>query len=232
MRAGGPEPFPRSLRLPVAVALPATVVLLPRLSVAGISTWLADQDVACSLSSVDRPLRACLVARYGHGVIFLDGTDSEDEQRFSLAHEVAHFLHDYWHPRQHAAERLGSGVLDAMDGFRPPRHDERIHAILARVSIDFHTHLMERTPDGHRPDAVVDEAERDADRLAFELLAPLDTLADKAAQLTAAERRIALRRHLATAYGLPPTQASAYADLIAPTPRTTPSLVRQMFSRD
>jgi Zn-dependent peptidase ImmA (M78 family) len=39
------------------------------------------------------------MARAGHGFISLDGSDADDERRFSLAHELAHFLLDYQDPR-------------------------------------------------------------------------------------------------------------------------------------
>lgn len=217
---GEREPFPRNLRRPIARGLPLTVVLLPGLSVGPVLAWLGEEGAGCSFEDPDRPLRACLVAQGGWGFAFVDGTDPEDEQRFSLAHELAHFLRDYWEPRRRASERLGPPVLEVFDGARPPRPEERLHALLAHVAVGFHTHLLARTPE--RPlSAAVAAAERDADRLAYELLAPADQV------LAEAGDRMEVVARLQDGYGLPAAEAARYADLLfPPTPPTEAWLAR------
>ena len=83
-------------------------MLLTRLRLFGVLEWLRRQGIEFPLTEADRPLRACLVCRRGAGFVFLDGGDDEAEQRFSLAHELAHFLRDYWRPRLLAADRLAA----------------------------------------------------------------------------------------------------------------------------
>lgn len=230
-RAGEREPFPRALRRAVARALPLTVVALPRLRLAGIEAWLARQGVSCAIDAADRPLRACLVARRGHGLIFLDGADPEDEQRFSLAHEVAHFLRDYCYPRQQVCRRLGPAALDVLDGLRPPEPSERVHALLAKVTVEAHHHLMERTPDGHPVDAEIDASERDADRLAFELLAPFASVHPEVQRLGYTSQSGPLIDVLQSAYGLPDWPARQYAAQLAPRATEGSSLVSRLWSR-
>ncbi|HEY7065730.1 MAG TPA: ImmA/IrrE family metallo-endopeptidase [Chloroflexota bacterium] len=227
-RAGSAEPFPRNLRTPIAYALPLSIVLLPRLRVAGLDAWLRRLSVPCGIAVGDRPLRACLVARYGQGFIFVDGTDPADEQRFSLAHEAAHFLRDYWQPRTIAADRLGPEIFAVLDGERPPRPAERVHAVLASVQLGYHVHFMERTADGHVASADVDRAEHDADRLAFELLAPADAVLAAAAAVPPAERHAAVTRLLHATYGLPTTPAAQYAALLAPAPPRADPFLRRL----
>ena len=214
--AGGPEPFPRNLRIPIANALPVSVVLLPRLRVAAVEDWLQRRGIRCATAAQDRPLRACLVARYGHGFIVVEGADPEDEQRFSLAHELAHFLRHYWQPRCQAAERLGESALEVLDGERPPSQDERIHGLLAHVRLGFHVHLMDRTADHQVAGAAVDLAERDADLLAFELLAPGDAVIENVPRLPPEQYREAIRRRLVTDFRLPADPAERYARLLVP----------------
>src|SRR5207244_1995423 len=93
--AGEEAPFPRNLCRPIARALPVAVVSLPRLRLGGVRAWLRDNGLADPCRETDRPLRACLAAQAGHGLIFVDGSDRHDEQRFSLAHELGHFLRHY-----------------------------------------------------------------------------------------------------------------------------------------
>ncbi len=226
--AGEPEPFPRDLRIPIANSLPLAVVSMPALRLASVDLWMRKQGVVCGIGIDDRRLRACLVARYGQGIIFLDGSDPEDEQRFSLAHELAHFLRDYLHPRRLASQRLGESVLEVLDGDRPPRHEERVHALLARVQFGFHVHLMDRSPDGNIVSDAIAEAERDADRLALELLAPSAEVLGEASQYPPERRREALVRSLVEVYGLPSTLAAYYALLLAPKSEQGSSFIRRL----
>lgn len=213
--AGDPPPFPRDLRGAIALGLPLAVVDLPGLTVTGVRNWLGRRVIALPLAEPDRPLRACLVASGGHGFAFLDAADPPAERRFSLAHELAHFLRDYRHPRQTAARRLGPAVLDVLDGRRPPTPDERVRAVLRHVWAGPFTHLLARD-DGGRPLAPAEqEAEDAADRLAFELLAPAAAVGDVAA-------RGELVARLVDAFGLPPGPAARCAALLVPAPDPPP----------
>ena len=173
---GSPEPFPRRLELSVAWALPLTVIKLPRLGVAEVLEWMSQYDLCTKPSLSKRPLRACLVARAGRGVVLLDGTDPEDEQILSLAHEVAHFLLDYLDPREAAVAALGETALEILDGVRQPTPQERLTGALRGVQLGVHTHLMERSNSGVPPSVDVVDREDKADRLALELIAPLDVV--------------------------------------------------------
>ena len=214
--AGGPEPFPRTLERAIIRALPLSIVPLSRLSVAAVAHWLGSQGIVGLALVTDRRLRACLVARYGHGFIFLDRDDPPAEQRFSLAHELAHFLHDYQLPRATVVARLGPAAQEVLDGDRPPTRAERIDAVLAQVSLAPHVHFMERTEDGHPTRAVVSAAERDADRLAFELLAPAEVVLHRARDTASARGPEALTHLLIAEFGLPAVPARQYAALLAP----------------
>jgi hypothetical protein len=222
-RAGGEEPFPRELRRPLAYALPLGIVELPRLRPAALGRHLERRGLACrGLAAADRPLRAALVALAGHGFVFLDGTDPADERRFSLAHEVAHFLADYWWPRQRIERRVGPASLEVLDGRRPPTRVERIDAALGGLQLTAHVHLMERTPDGHVAGAAIDRAEQTADTLALELLAPAEQALSALGPAPADPARL-----LAERFGLPPAVARRYAaQLIQPEPPAAAELRR------
>jgi hypothetical protein len=140
----------------------------------------------------------------------VDAADPEDEQRFSLAHELAHFLRDYWRPRQLARERLGAQALDVLDGKRPPTPAERLGALLGGVPLGFHMHLMDRDAQRRPVDPESNDAERCADRLGCELLAPAEHVAAHALARSEASSK-SLVDLLCSYYGLPKVEAKRYA---------------------
>jgi hypothetical protein len=225
--AGVAPTFPRAMRRAVARSQPISVVTLSALHVAKVEAWLRRQGVAMDIEVVNRPLRACLVAHAGAGFIFVDGADAEDEQRFSIAHELAHFLVDYLAPRRAAVARLGEGVLDVLDGARPARIDERIVGVLANVTVGPHVHLMSRRGDLGRPEAI-ERAESMADALARELLAPWDVVSRQIANLAIAGDAPAITRLLVERFGLPPIPAQRYAALLSPEPAQASALLRHL----
>jgi Zn-dependent peptidase ImmA (M78 family) len=153
----------------------------------------------------------------------IDGADEEDEQRFSIAHELAHFLRDYWNVRRQIRKRLARDAAEVLDGQRPPTSAERLQALLRNVSLGFDVHLMERDRDGYPMSACAAQAEEDADRLAFELLAPAEhVLANGTRAKTGA-----LAEKLKQFYGLPALQAAQYAGILRPPVRTDP-LIRRL----
>jgi hypothetical protein len=220
--AGPPPPFPRDLSAAATAALPLRVVALPTLTLAGVRDQLARNGLPCPTDEPDRPLRACLVTRAGVGLVFLDDDDPPAERRFSLAHEVAHFLRDYDAVRRAAAARLGPEVLAVFDGKRPATPAERIHAVFRGVPVAAHVHLLRRDDAGRPLSDAERRSEADADRLAFELLAPAE-LFPKPNDPTA------VRSRLVDEFGLPPTAAAAYAAILCPTgPPTDPFVDRLM----
>lgn len=171
---GARESFPRTLESAVPWALPLALVKLPRLWVYDVYAWLAQRHIALPADIPNRALHACTIAHAGRGFIFVDGTDPADERRFSLAHEVAHFLLNYLHPRQRVIRLLGAHMTDVLDGLRAPTVDERVRALLQHTPLGMHTHLMDRRSDGVLGCSRLITAEDRADRLALQLLAPMD----------------------------------------------------------
>ncbi len=215
------EPFPRTLRKPIR-ALRLTSPLIPQLTVASARAWLERCGIVCDLPGRNRGLHGCLVARHGHGFALIDAEQSNDEQRFSLAHETAHFLKDYWSLRNEVQRRLGDSALEVMDGLRPPTPAERLHALLRCVPLGFYVHLMERNAEGAVTSSATAAVEENADRLAYELLAPAEHVLASGAAANARE----LAERLCCFYGLPEMQALRYSQILAPRRWTDPTILR------
>lgn len=171
---GEEEPFPRNLERYIALAVPLTIVKLPKLRIATVESWLVRRGVPLRLGCKDRNLRGCLVAHRGEGILFVDGADPDEERRLTVAHELAHFLADYWYPRLFAIEKLGSTVTDVLDGLRPATILERMQATFGSATLDVNLNFMERR-DGVR-DVRLWSTESRADRVALALLAPANAV--------------------------------------------------------
>jgi Zn-dependent peptidase ImmA (M78 family) len=211
--AGDPPPFPRDLAAPLAWLEHVRVVKLPRLTLASAVAFVSRMTNTPLLApQQDRELRGFFQVHDGIAFILVAADDDPDQQRFTLAHEVAHFLRDYLEPRCKAVARLGPSILDVLDGRRPATPEERLAGVLRRVTVGPHTHLLERDRWGRAADESVRDAEDAADRLAFELLAPFDAVEARVRFLD----REGLISRLTSDFGLPPVPAAEYARLLLP----------------
>jgi hypothetical protein len=166
------DDYPRPIEQAIALKLPVTVVKLPAVTVGAVGRWLRRHHRAPVFPADRRDLMGCLYADGGHGFIFLSGADGPQEQRFTLAHDAAHFLVDYWWPRGQVLRALGPVALDVLDGRRPALPSERASAILAHVRVGPHWHLLPRPGAGPDGGARLARVEDRADELGLELVAP------------------------------------------------------------
>ncbi len=230
--AGGEEPLPRRLEQPLALALPVSLVKIARLHLRHAEQWLRarGRSAAFDTPTADRPLHGCLLAQNGHGIIFLDGADSPDEMRFTLAHEIGHFLADALQPRRWALATFGPHFAAVLDGERAPTTAERISLLLHGRQVGPCVNLMERAVNGS--DALeVWQCEDRADRIALALLAPPDMVLAAARGGTHAERMAAAESLLVEQCGLPPTPAHRYAAALLATHGRAPSWAEFLRAR-
>lgn len=210
--AGGMGEFPCNMQTAIILALPLEVYPVLALRVAHVLDWTRRVKIAHRIRGRDRRLHGCLLADRSKGTIFVDASDTDEEQRFTLAHELAHFLLDYQQPRQRALNALGPSILAVLDGQRAPTIEERVHAVMSSVSLGTMSHVMERPESGLSTNLVIDIENR-ADRLALEILAPagsLYTLMREAAPKGFDTRLAYLTCVLMREYGLPEAIASSY----------------------
>lgn len=213
LRYGKDNSFPRNIERLVALVLPLTIIKLPVLSMRAVENWLRQRGVPFRFNCHSRTIRGCLVAFAGRGLIFIDDADSEEEQRFTAAHEIAHFLVDYWFPREKAIQKFGPSIADVMDGLRGPTPSERFGAIIVNARIGIYADLMGRNEDEpHNTD--VWQIEDRADSIALELLAPQHTVLssiDITAIGSFSQRVEEVDRTLRARFGLPPSVSGSYS---------------------
>lgn len=205
-----PPRFPRNMAVEILLRLRVTLVPLPRPTPESMQHWLVQRGWPCRAMDLPRGVHGCMVWEAGVGVLFHDSEEDEAEQRFTLAHEAAHFVLDHLLPRQRAERVLGSQILPVLDGERPPTPEESMTALFERVCLKPWSNLIHRDASGFYPSGRVAESERRADRLALELLAPaaLVTPLLKGVSEEEGAERVRLR------FGLPETVAGAYVAML------------------
>lgn len=234
-RMAEPDSFPRDIESAVSLSIPMAIVKLPRLEVSAIAQWFDQRGIQRPFPPDGRPLAGCLIAFRGQAIAFLDGAEPADERRFNLAHEVAHFLLDYLEPRLRALDHFGPSILDVLDGLRRPSVTERVDALLSRVALGAHVHLMER---GWRrevdPESVA-VSEHWADVLALELLAPRKCVTSMIKRVESSLLESAPDADvektawvLAKKFGLPAVEAGILAKLILKPGHKSRSLLHEL----
>lgn len=181
--AGSEETFPRALETAAAWALPVAIVRLPRLWVADVESRMLITGYEWKGPDPSLRLRGFMLATRGKGFLFVDGSDPPEEQRYSLAHEISHFLLDYYLPRLDAISKLGVAITEVLDGFRGPTIRERVHASLTATQIGTYEHIAQRNQ-------LAEPASEDrADLLTVELLAPTKEVFRRCKALLAGKSR-------------------------------------------
>ncbi len=195
----------------VGVALPISLEPTPRLKCDHVRDWLDSRGRAHGgLPGTSRRLHGCMVALAGKGVLFYDSADEEHQQRFTLAHEVAHFVLDHHLLRARALRAFGPDILPVLDRQRAPTPHESLFLVLERIPFGVQVRLMERNASGDPCTGKAMEAELRADRLAFELLAP----AREVLPLLRRSSRQEAEAELVSRFGLPKEEARCYARLL------------------
>jgi hypothetical protein len=218
----GDLPFPRDIRHALVMgSLMVTIKELSHLSIHNIENRLAHLGLPYHCGEADRPLRACLAARGATAWIFLDADDPADEKTGSLVHEVAHLLRQSIQPRRKAIDSLGETILPVIDGKRQPTHGEQLGALLRGVNLDIHVHYLRREAD-HIPLAER-HAEKEADLLAWHLLAPVDEVLARLGEEDDLQR---VRALLIDTFGMPATMANDYSEWLCPLPEDSPVVTR------
>jgi hypothetical protein len=216
-RAGDPPGFPRDPEPSIPLQLPVAVDDVPALTCGRAAAHAARLGFPAVPAAPDRPLRGCLVAVRGRGLLLLDPRDPPDERRLTVAHELGHYLIEVYEPRGRAVRALGPAVAAVLDGERPATFDERLGALLADAPLAPYVHLMARDPDGEIGCPRVFEAECGADAFARELLAPRAELRPEVvavARLPLQQRWAEITGLLQRRFGLPIMNAGGYAQAL------------------
>jgi len=202
-------------------AIQLECVAIADLDIQKALAWLQERKLVLPkrVRGQQRPIFGCLVAARDRGYIFVDSNASEQERRFTVAHETGHFLFDYKKPRQAAVQALGGSIIPVLDGQRKPTETERIHAILSSTKLNVFVDLLLRGPNNQIISNETTKAEVRADQVALELLAPYRDVLRRAkilhSSLSAEQIQARTKPLLTDEYGLPGSVAVEYSTRLA-----------------
>ncbi|MFE8595442.1 ImmA/IrrE family metallo-endopeptidase [Archangium violaceum] len=193
------------------MVLPIRLVAIPGLTCGMARDWLDSKGRAHGgLPRTSRRLHGCMVAHAGKGVLFYDEQDTALQQRFTLVHEVAHFVLDHHLPRVRAFRSLGEEIRPALDGTQARAPHEALFLTLQRIPSGAQVRFIDRNSSGDPCTGKTMESELRADRLTYELLAP----AREALPLVRDLGRQEAECELSSRFGLPMREARAYVRLL------------------
>lgn len=222
--------FPRNVEF-AALALPTHIEFIDQLTPDKIDRWLHSHLAWATQASGDnRRIRGCLVAHRGRAIIFVEASESEDERRFTVSHELAHFIGHYLAGRELAIARLGEAIVAVLDGDRPPTPAERLSGVLLRCPLGVFRDVLDR--DGGEPlSEAAERMEVEADTAAFLALAPPAEVVARCDAIHQRRDRECLLQTLQSEFGLAFKDALHHLPVVLKVVRRqTPSLVESLKS--
>nr|WP_141326358.1 MULTISPECIES: ImmA/IrrE family metallo-endopeptidase [Myxococcus] len=183
-------------------------VALPRFTPQTAQDWLSRRSPGQWFTTQDHDLHGFMAWWRGHGILFFDNQRKDAEQRFTIVHEVAHFVLEEWLPRRRALSIFGPEILPVLDGERAPSPEEALTLFFEQVPLNLRTDLMARDGSGGYASRDVVVAEHRADRVALELLAPVERVLPLVKQLSREDAINSLRFQ----FHLPVEKATEYVD--------------------
>ena len=215
---GTRQSFPCDIRTAISLTQPLFIIDIPKLSISKIQSYLQSRGISLRLKTDSKNLYGFTLIRKDCGYIFVNGSDTECEKRFTLAHELAHYLLDYFLPRKKAVDNFGEHILEVIDGERKPTTEERIHSIISYTSLSLYVHILDRSEICGLDRMTIWKCEEEADLLALEILAPREyVLNDIATNLSTGGRnqnKLLIDKLLAEKYGLPDSIIPAYSSYL------------------
>ena len=213
-RAGGRFDHPADIAYAVMCALDVYVDKVPCLTLVSAAAHTGREGLWLPDGADERSLHGCVIVGRSGGAILVEESDDEAERRFTIAHEVSHYILEVKQRHERATGRMGREFVDTLHGLREATQTERIDAWLTNTRLEAFAHFMDRAPGGGYGCSRTLEAECRADDLALEILAPRSELTAAISSMGFSESLKVARRIAERRFGLPESVAEWYANRV------------------
>lgn len=168
--------YPRKIEEAVLRNFPISIVKIETLAYEPLKCWFEERELFNVLPTFSGNLLGAIFAFKGNALLFVEATLPSQELRYTIAHEVGHFLFDYHFKRKRVQETVGVNAEEILDGTRVASLGERVDAILLGVDLKPYYHLLAEQKCISISRGQIESAEDNADFLADELIAPEDVV--------------------------------------------------------
>jgi len=208
------------------------LIKIKNLSISKIEEWLIAIGLKDNFDIPDRRLHGVLIIKGDSVAMFIEDDENPIQQRFTVAHEVSHYLLDYQIPKEKAILALGKEIEDVLNGNLPANNTQLALSVIKGINIDPYSFLIEKTGNGSFEDWKNFNSENEADYLALELLAPRIRIINETfsstkrlsySQFTRKSQEILIEK-----YRIPSDIARQYASQLAYSVTSGPSFLDKM----
>jgi Zn-dependent peptidase ImmA (M78 family) len=212
--------------------LTINLILIKNLSIKKMEDWLISIGKYENFGIDDRSLHGFLMIKNGNICMFVEESEDQSQQRFTVAHEVSHYLLDYQLPKERAILALGKEIEDVLNGNLPPTDTQLALSVIKGVNISPYTFMIEKNGNGSFFNWSNFNSENEADYLAMELLAPRARIVNET--FSSIKRRSYsqfIRKSeeiLISHYKIPPDIARHYASELAYSVTNGPSFLDKL----
>ena len=231
-RAGGRFSYPADIAYAAMCALDVYVEEVAGLTPVRAAAYVGREGLWILDGADERSLHGCVIIGRSGAAILVEKNEDEAEKRFTVAHEVSHYILEVKQRHNRAADVMGQEFTDTLYGLREATPTERIDAWLNNTHSDALAHFMDRAPGGGYGCSRTLEAECVADDLALEILAPRSELMAAISSVGFSESLKAARRISEGRFGLPEGVAERYASRIVWQMKGGPSTAELFGFRD
>lgn len=205
------------------------LIRIPQLNPTKITSWLTSRKIDIPVENNDRSLDGALLIQNGTVIMFIDTAENDIRQRYTLAHQVSHFLLAYQMPKERAIIKLGKEIAAALKDDTEAPVTQLVQSALQGMTGAAYTLLIEKSEDAFPSDRLNLLPESPADTLALELLAPRYQIIQETASASARLRYSPFKRTcqelLIDKYRIPLEIAHKYAKELASSVTSGPSFL-------